>query len=138
MNVVPYQEEIEAIAVRARGEAKLNTDYASLEHVWKNCELVMETYKEREGVYQLREIDELYETIDECLANINMILGNRFVGFMRKTCEKMKKEIQNANAIVTVWVECQREWMYLENIFTQSKELISALPAEKKMFDTVN
>jgi dynein heavy chain len=28
--------------------------------------------------------------------------------------------------------------MYLENIFTQSKELISALPNEKKMFDAVN
>jgi dynein heavy chain len=28
--------------------------------------------------------------------------------------------------------------MYLENIFTQSKELIQALPAEKKMFDVVN
>jgi dynein heavy chain len=138
MNVVPYQEEIEAIATRAIGEAKLNTAFAELETKWKGCELIMETYKEREGVYQLKYIDDLYECIDDCLAQINMILGNRFVGFMRKICEKMKKEIQNANAIVTVWVECQREWMYLENIFTQSKELISALPNEKKMFDAVN
>jgi dynein heavy chain len=138
MNVVPYQEEIEAIAVRAIGEAKLNRGYAELQVLWKNCELVMENYKEKDGVYYLREIDTLYETIDECLAQINMILGNRFVGFMRKQCEVQKKEIQNANAIVTVWVECQREWIYLENIFTMSKELINALPGEKKMFDAVN
>jgi hypothetical protein len=93
MNVVPYQEEIEAIAVRAMGEAKLNTAFAELEAKWKGCELIMETYKEREGVYQLKYIDDLYECIDDCLAQINMILGNRFVGFMRKVCEKMKKEI---------------------------------------------
>ena len=138
MNVVPYQEEIESIAVRAIGESKLNKAYAELMDMWKSCELHMETYKEKEGTYYLREIDTLYETIDESLASINMILGNRFVGFMRRLCEKTKKEIQNANAIVTVWVECQREWIYLENIFTQSKELISALPNEKKMFDVVN
>ena len=52
----------------------------------------MDVYKKHDGVYQLKFIDDLYETVDDCLAQINMILGNRFVGFMRKTCEKMKKE----------------------------------------------
>jgi hypothetical protein len=51
MNVVPYQEEIEAIAVRAMGEAKLNKAYADLEATWKGCELVMDVYKERDGIY---------------------------------------------------------------------------------------
>ena len=70
------------------------------------------THKDKEGTYILKEIPDLYTAIDDCLASINMILGNRFVGFMRKECEDLKKGIINANNIITAWVECQKKWIY--------------------------
>jgi len=111
------------------GEAKLVKLRGELQEKWKATELDMQTYKERDGVYILNEIPDLYQTIDDCLADINIILGNRFVGFMRKECEALKKDIQNANNITTAWVDCQRDWIYLENIFT-SAELRKAIQRE--------
>ena len=35
------------------------------------------------------------------------------------------------------WLRCQRDWMYLEPIFS-SDEIIKELPVGKKLFDTVN
>ena len=46
-----------------------------------------------------------------------MILGNRYVGFMRQECLKLKKDIKMAIDVVDEWVEMQRQWIYLENIF---------------------
>jgi len=137
MNVVPYQEEIEQIAVRAIGENKLTTMKAELQETWKTTELELKVHKDRDGVYILAEIPDLYTSIDDSLAAINMILGNRFVTFMRKDCEDLKKQIINANNIVTAWVECQKKWIYLENIFV-SPELRKSLPRDAQTFDGVN
>jgi dynein heavy chain, axonemal len=97
----------------------------------------MQIYKERDGVFILSELPELYDNIDEALADINTILGNRFVGFMRKDCESLKKDIQNANNIVGAWVTLQKDWIYLENIFT-SAELRKSLQRDANDFDSVD
>jgi hypothetical protein len=46
-----------------------------------------------------------------------MILGNRFVKVMRKEAEIVKKELNTLDEAVKQWVEVQRQWCYLENIF---------------------
>jgi dynein heavy chain len=104
---------------------------------WKAIELDMQIYKERDGVFILSEIPDLFQVIDDCVADINMILGNRFVTFIRKKCEDLKKEIQNASKVVDAWVEMQRQWIYLENIFT-SPELRKSLSRDALDFDGVN
>ena len=67
-----------AISRRATGEAKLQKDLANLELAWKELNLVTMPYKDKEGVFVLGGIDELYAFLDENLANINMIRGNQY------------------------------------------------------------
>lgn len=62
-------------------------------------------------------MDTLYEFMDEGLAQINMILGNRFVKVMRTESEKLKKDLSTLSDAVNEWTEVQRKWCYLENIF---------------------
>jgi len=50
----------------------------------------------------------MYQYLDEGIAAINMILGNRFVKVMRPEAEKMKKELNTLAEAVDQWVEVQR------------------------------
>jgi len=66
-----------------------------------------------------------------------MILGNRFVKVIRKEAEIVKKELNTLNEAVQQWVEVQRQWCYLENIFAGGT-IKQYLPEAAKLFDSVN
>lgn len=117
MNVVQFMEQIVAKSVEATGQAKLRTALKELKDIWASQEFLCKNYKERDNQFILIGIDELYQVLDESIAQINMILGNRYVKVMRQEAETMKKTLNMLQETVTLWVDCQRQWCYLENIF---------------------
>lgn len=130
-------EQIVATSVKATGEAKLRAALNDLDTIWSNQEFVCKNYKERDNQFILIEIDTLYQALDESLAQINMILGNRYVKVMRARAEKLKKDLNVLQECIAQWVDCQRQWCYLENIF-QAQDIKKNLPKESTMFDAVN
>ena len=79
--------------MRASGEAKLIALLDEVQTAWKNVFFVCTPYKDQEGMTILSEIDELYNFLDENLANINMILGNRYAAVVRNKAESTKAEL---------------------------------------------
>jgi dynein heavy chain len=118
MNVVQYMEQIVAKSVEATGQAKLRAQFNALVDLWKTIQFVTKNYKEQDSKWILGEIDDMYTQLDEGIASINMILGNRFVKVMRTECENFKKQVTTLNEALDLWTELQRTWMYLENIFS--------------------
>jgi dynein heavy chain len=47
-------------------------------------------------VYVIYEVEELYAMLDECLANLNNILGSRYLKNSRPKVEKLQQEILTA------------------------------------------
>ena len=76
-------------------------------------------------------VDELTIILDEALANVNNTLANRYVKAIKGRAEKDSQDIQLIMEIVDKWVEAQRKWMYLENIFT-APDIRTQMPAESK------
>ena len=79
----------------------------------------------------------MYQYLDEGLATINMILGNRFVKIMRPAAEKVKKDLTQLSDALDQWTEVQRQWCYLENIFAGGS-IKQQLPEESKLFSQVD
>ena len=65
----------------------------------------------------LKDLEEIYTALDESLANLNMILGSRFVAPLRVEAEQQKNYIMTLSDMIDQWVVCQKNWRYLENIF---------------------
>jgi len=82
-------------------------------------------------------MDEIFQNLDESLADINMILGSRFVKPLRDTAEKWKKDILYMSDMVDEWLMCQKNWRYLANIF-KAPDIKSSLMEETKMFEGVD
>lgn len=83
-------------------------------------------------------LDDIYQLLDESLANINMILGSRFVKPLRAEAEMWKKDILTISDMVEQWQMCQMNWRYLENIFIKALDIRKAMPDETKKFEQVD
>jgi len=88
-------------------------------------------------MYVLVEIDELYAMIDECMANLNNILGSRYLKNARPRVEQLNNEILFASETLNDWLTCQKNWIYLENIFS-SPDIKKRLPTDSNNFEKVN
>jgi dynein heavy chain len=64
-------------------------------------------YKDKDA-FILDEIDVVFQSLDEGLATINMILGSRYVKPLRTEAENWKKNLFTLNQIVEEWVIYQK------------------------------
>jgi len=85
----------------------------------------------------IKELDDVFAALDDSLAEINMILGSRFVKPLREEAEKWKKDIIYMGDMVDEWLLCQKNWRYLSNIF-KGPDIKNALPEESKQFEGVD
>lgn len=92
---------------------------------------MIKSYKDS---YVLGQVDELTVILDEALANTNNVLANRYVKAVRPHAEKLSQDIQLIMDIVDKWVEAQKKWMYLENIFS-APDIKTQMPAQSKDFE---
>lgn len=137
MDVNQYQEEIVVISTQATQEANLKIQIAELEALWKTTQFIVEV-DEKTEVPILVGLDDVYQVLDESLAQINMILGSRFVKPLRGEAEKWKKDILTISDMVEQWQTCQMNWRYLENIFMKAADIRKAMPDETKRFEQVD
>ena len=98
----------------------MRSAFNQIEEVWKKVEFKSKVYKEgsKDTSYILEEVDDIYTTLDESMASVNMILGSRYVKPMRTEAENMKKTFMYLSKVLDNWIFLQKQWMYLENIFT--------------------
>ena len=92
LDVVQYQEDIQAIAARASGESKLVKDLDEVQKAWREVYFEVIQHKESDMVV-LTGIDDIYTFLDDKLAVINMTLGNRYAGVVRTKAEIVKAEL---------------------------------------------
>lgn len=93
--------------------------------------MMIKPYKD---AFVLGQVDELTIILDESLANVNNTLANRYIRPIKPRAEKLSQDIQLIMEIVEKWVEAQRKWMYLENIFI-APDIKTQMPLESKDFE---
>ena len=66
-----------------------------------------------------------------------MILGSRYVKPLRTDAENWKKNLMLLSKILDNWIFLQKQWMYLENIFSAG-DIRKQLAGEAAKFDFVD
>ncbi|CAK72860.1 unnamed protein product, partial (macronuclear) [Paramecium tetraurelia] len=136
-----YQEQIQEVATQATQEAVLDAQFNDIEQKWKALEFTCVNYKpenlRNKEVYVLTEIDELQAALDDFLASLNNILGSRYLKMLRKRAEKLQKDVLIAQETLDDWLQVQKNWIYLENIFA-SQDIKTKLKEENALFENVD
>lgn len=139
MNVVKCMKEIQEISVQATQEAILEKQYEEILQNWAALEFTVDPYKvdKAKELYVLTEMDDLFAMIDEFLANLNNILGSRYLKLLRPKTEELHKKLLYTQETIDDWLICQKNWIYLENIF-DAQDIKKKLSSESTQFDIVD
>lgn len=139
LDINEFAEQITEISAQATGEFKLRQQLDALEETWKVLKFTTIIDEKTETPILGKEIEEVLDTIDESLAEVNMILGSRFVAPLRDEAEKKKKEILQSSDLIDEWTVLLRNWRYLYKIFDpKNQDILQTLPEENKKFQAID
>ena len=79
---------------------------SNVEEVWRRVDFVVKVYKEgsKDTAFILGDVDDIYTTLDETMASVNMILGSRYVKPLRADAEVWKKNLMTLSKVLDNWI----------------------------------
>ncbi|XP_040273964.1 dynein heavy chain 6, axonemal [Bufo bufo] len=128
-----YVQDIQDISGQASGEASLETILKKVEDSWKTTEFTSIPHRDSKDVFILGGTDDIQVLLDDSTINISTIASSRYVGPIKPRVDEWQKNLALFNQTLDEWLTCQRNWLYLESIFS-APDIPRQLPAEAKMF----
>ncbi|XP_060043693.1 dynein axonemal heavy chain 6 [Erinaceus europaeus] len=133
LHVFDFGQEIQDISGQASGEAALEVILKKVEDSWKTTEFVVLPHRDSKDVFILGGTDDIQVLLDDSTINIATIASSRYVGPLKSRVDDWQKQLALFNQTLEEWLNCQRDWLYLESIFS-APDIQRQLPAEAKMF----
>eukprot|EP00960_Hanusia_phi_P070417 767305-Hanusia_phi.AAC.13 len=136
-NIMQFREEIQRISTEATQEGVLEEMLGKVKQVWVEAEFTLHNFKDHKDVFILAGIDDVQAMLDESMVSVGTILASRYVAGIRTDVEKMEGNLKSLQNVLDEWINVQKNWMYLEPIFS-APDIQRQLPAETKMFMDVD
>ncbi|XP_073954501.1 dynein axonemal heavy chain 1-like isoform X1 [Choristoneura fumiferana] len=88
------------------------------------------------GTFIMKIADDTLQLLDEHLLATQQLGFSPFKAAFELRIQEWDDKIRLTQKVVDEWIECQKEWMYLEPIFT-SEDISRQLPMEAKKYNTM-
>lgn len=132
-NVMMAKEFIEEVSARASGEAKIEQDLNDIKRIWEENIFEVQPYNDSKDKYILSKTEEVVQMLDDHQAKIQSMMAQKYVVNIRPKVEDWENKLAMVQNTLDEWLECQRQWMYLENIFS-AEDIQKELPGETAKF----
>ncbi|XP_061839882.1 dynein axonemal heavy chain 6 isoform X2 [Nerophis lumbriciformis] len=133
LNVFSYGTEIQDVSAQASGEASVETIINKVEDVWWTTTFTLMQHGDSKEVFILGGTDEIQVLLDDSIINVGTAASSRYVAPIKARVDKLLIRLTRFNQTLDEWLNCQRNWLYLESIFL-APDIKRQLPAESKMF----
>jgi dynein heavy chain len=137
INAFQFSEKIQEVSGQASSEASLEAILKKVEDSWKSVDFTVISYKDSKDVFILGGTDDIQQLLDDSNINISTISSSRHVGPIKPRVEEWQRNLDLFGKTLDAWLICQRNWLYLESIFS-APDIQRQLPSEAKMFMTVD
>ena len=136
-SIMLHASEIDTIATEAVQESVLEQMLSKVEAMWKSADFEVCNHKDSKDLFILGPVEDVQVNLEDSLVTISTILGSRYVGPIREQVDAWQGNLMLMQETLDEWIQCQRNWMYLENIFS-AQDIQKQLPNESKMFFQVD
>lgn len=140
LDTAKHKEEIHNISVTASQEDNLTRQIEEKKRLWEKRGFSITTlFKEqqRDQITMISESEQLFMDLDDTLSTLNNIIGSRYVRRLLENAIAVKQEFDMLWQVADEWVHCQRNWRYLDSIFS-SADIRLHLKKETSDFETVD
>lgn len=108
----------------------------AIREIWVDQKLDMVPYKEK-GHFRLKSVQDLIQNLEDHNVSISAMKGSRYAKPFEEELLYWERTLALINDVLEVYLNVQRQWMYLENIFL-GEDIRKQLPKETKQFDEIN
>ncbi|OAJ44270.1 hypothetical protein BDEG_27524 [Batrachochytrium dendrobatidis JEL423] len=137
LRVFDFKEEISGISSQAGSESALEEMLGRVIKNWSEAEFIVTPYRDNKDVFILGTVEDIQTLLEDSQVMIATIKGSRFIGPIRVEVERWDKQLSLFSETLDAWLTCQRNWLYLESIFS-APDIQRQLPDEARMFSQVD
>ncbi|GJN87844.1 hypothetical protein Rhopal_000799-T1 [Rhodotorula paludigena] len=127
---------IKEVIVQAQGEMALEEFLKQVKETWTSYTLDLVNYQNKTRL--IRGWDELFTKCGENLNSLTAMKLSPFYKVFEEEASAWEDRLNRIHVLFDVWIDVQRQWVYLEGIFSGSADIKHLLPIESQRFSNIN
>ncbi|KAJ3290947.1 hypothetical protein HK104_006430 [Borealophlyctis nickersoniae] len=131
-----YETGVREVITIAQGEMALEEFLKQVKETWTSYELELVNYQNKCRL--IRGWDDLFS---KCAENLNSLVAMKHSPYYKvfeEDASSWEDKLNRVHVLFDVWIDVQRQWVYLEGIFTGSADIKQLLPQESTRFTNIN
>ncbi|KAI9667857.1 MAG: hypothetical protein M1821_000676 [Bathelium mastoideum] len=132
----PSEPVIKEIIQQAQGEMALEEFLRQIRDIWTNYHLDLVVYGQKTKL--IRGWDDLFAKCSENLNSLQAMRHSPYYKEFEEEAASWEDKLNRIHILFDVWIDVQRQWVYLEGVFTGNADIKHLLPIESSRFQNIN
>lgn len=127
---------IRDIVAQAQGEMALEEFLKQVRDTWQNYSLELVNYQNKCRL--IRGWDDLFARCSENLNSLQAMRHSPYYKEFEEEASSWEDKLNRVHVLFDVWIDVQRQWVYLEGVFSGNADIKHLLPVESSRFQNIN
>lgn len=132
----PSEVVIRDVIAQAQGEMALEEFLKQVRETWQNYSLDLVNYQNKCRL--IRGWDDLFAKCSENLNSLQAMRHSPYYKEFEEDASSWEEKLNRVHVLFDVWIDVQRQWVYLEGVFTGNADIKHLLPMESSRFQNIN
>ncbi|KAK4494288.1 hypothetical protein PRZ48_014586 [Zasmidium cellare] len=132
----PSESVIRDVIAQAQGEMALEEFVRSVREHWQNYTLDLVNYQNKCRL--IRGWDDLFAKCSDHLNSLQAMRHSPYYKEFEEEASSWEDKLNRIHVLFDVWIDVQRQWVYLEGVFTGNADIKHLLPVESSRFANIN
>ncbi|KAI9821833.1 MAG: hypothetical protein M1827_002415 [Pycnora praestabilis] len=127
---------IRDIIAQAQGEMALEEFVRQVRETWQNYSLDLVNYQNKCRL--IRGWDDLFTKSSENLNSLQAMKHSPYYKEFEEEASSWENKLNRIHVLFDIWIDVQRQWVYLEGVFSGNADIKHLLPIESSRFQNIN
>ena len=132
----PSEPIIRDVITQAQGEMALEEFVRTVREHWQNYTLDLVNYQNKCRL--IRGWDDLFAKCSDHLNSLQAMRHSPYYKEFEEEASAWEDKLNRIHVLFDVWIDVQRQWVYLEGVFTGNADIKHLLPVESSRFANIN
>ncbi|KAK5456057.1 dynein heavy chain [Exophiala xenobiotica] len=136
LQLITSESTIRDIIAQARGELALEEFVRQVRDTWQSYPLDLVNYQNKSRL--IRGWDDLFAKCSENLNSLQAMRHSPYYKEFEEEASAWEDKLNRVHVLFDVWIDVQRQWVYLEGVFSGNNDIKHLLPTESSRFSNIN
>lgn len=136
LNLAATEVVIRDIVTQAQGEMALEEFVKQVRETWTSYSLDLVNYQNKCRL--IRGWDDLFAKCSENLNSLQAMRHSPYYKEFEEEASSWEDKLNRVHVLFDVWIDVQRQWVYLEGVFAGNADIKHLLPVESSRFQNIN